>query len=513
MDNDNNAKMPDDNFEPPAAGSEIKPSSEHVGESPGKAFDSVIPTQAPSQDTEMASVSSDSAGASMDQPAVSNNEQHPANTSSSTSGVGMKNWVTKNIIAVVIAGVLLIGGSAAAYVGVVVPNRPENIWARALNNTAKGYDSLLEKQGETITDLNTAKIIGDYRVESSGVVIEGNFQSESDQKVSKSAIDMKIMNSTINAEILTEISEENQYPDIYAKIDGLAAFQSLAAGTNLEGLITQVDGKWFVLEGSLLGQMLQAAEREQDAGSPEIKTEDITELFKAIGTVNRTYVFTTDKSKSIFNEVNFIDKEQRNNRATHHYQVTPNKVNLKSYAAELTKIISESNVYKTYYPDSGSIDVTGVNEAIDNLSGNEIIDVWVDSTTKLLQAVRFKNQETQDQYVEIGLNYTGSVEYPFYLELKDGEKESMKLQITLYSDKEGAEVSLEADSEVTKFDLNGTVTFTNDPIIIEKPAEAIPISTLIEQLFGGFMPVSLQENSISPSAFTGLDEFPLEADF
>lgn len=558
MDKDNNSNTPDTPIQLPEIGSEIKPSTDaprshtqpdqvlESGNNQTQAPFSDISAKAPSQesvapdstDTSVdnaaknsfagetapdaisdksalgaapdtsplnSSVQSAAAGSEPASPAV-----QPA-SSAPSSGSGKKPWQSKGLVAAVIAAMLLMGGSAGAYFGIVVPNQPENVWEKALGNTARGYDALLDKQ-QSGEDLSSGKVEGDYRVEVDGSAFDGGFQAEYDKKSSKTTFDVGIMGSRINAEILTELSETSQYPDIYAKVDGLDAFQSMAAGTELSGLITQLEDQWLVADRSLFEQMFQSSEASEAA---QLSAEDVVALLQSIGEVNRSYVFTTDESKSIFGEVNFIAKEDRNSRATHHYQVTPHKENLKAYVNELGRVISESALYKTYYSEDGDFNTDGLLASIDRLSGTEIVDVWVDSTTKLLHAVRFNDQGEEGEYLEIGLKYTGGSEYPFYLEAKAGNDNVSKLDVTYKEDTNEIKFGLQVTGEYMNMMINATATFSNDTVTIEKPTQAKPVIELIQQLFlgNGFVPGTMSGSVNGLSDLAELENFPLETDF
>jgi hypothetical protein len=79
--------------------------------------------------------------------------------------VGAKPKGRKKLVIFSAAGlaVLLLGSSAAAYFGYLVPNKPENIWATAMERTGSGYDKLVEYANST-KDLNTIKVDGNYKL-------------------------------------------------------------------------------------------------------------------------------------------------------------------------------------------------------------------------------------------------------------------------------------------------------------------------------------------------------------
>lgn len=411
---------------------------------------------------------------------VGSSGAYTPNNAQGPKGKSRKFGKKKALVAGLVISLLLVGGSVGAYYGYIEPNKPENIWSKALSNTSRGYDKLIEYSEEN-KEQTTTKMAGNYRVESEEFPVEGSYSFESDQKNSKSSIDFGITGSRIKVEALTSIPETSPYPDVYLKVDGIKSFEPLM--TNLDPeygqMINQIDGQWYMIDRSLFDQLssLMSAENEGDEADTTFDQADAKALVDAIGSTSKKYVLSSDPSYAVLNASEYVGKETVDGRTQYHYKVKINKDNLKKYVAELKDQVSKTEFFKTLGIPEDQINLEDINKSIDSINDSSKADVWVDGSTKLIRTVRFSKDDSN--YVDVGLKYNGGKEFPFYIKAvgsEEGDKGGVDFTATLNTDNNTLKVKLDAnnegDSGSYKFNMTGDVSFSKDPVNIEKPADA-----------------------------------------
>lgn len=387
----------------------------------------------------------------------------------------------KAVFVAVLIAFLLIGGSAAAYLGWYLPNQPDQVWQKALSNTAAGYDKLLAYE-EGQKGLATTKLTGDYRIEANNTVFDGSYSLEADSKRSKFAFDVGYMGSRIKLNTLTEIKESSPYPDVYVRAEGIDVFEPLVQGTLYEGMPSSVNNQWYFADHSLFDQMVPRYGKEV-----KYSAEDVRALMKAVGEVNREYVFTTDPGKAVLENREYIGEENQDSRSTYHYKVGLNKENTKSYVNAMADKISQTELYKKLAPEGEEkLDTSSLLGDIDELDTAQTADVWVDTGTKLIRTVRFTEKDTEN-YLDIGLKYTGGDEFPFYLNYQGADDNGVSGNIQLTATLNTKDNSVKIDASLDTNDdgatgyVKGLLVRSNDEITFDVPADVKPIT----ELFGG----------------------------
>jgi hypothetical protein len=384
----------------------------------------------------------------------------------------------------VVAILVLLGGSAGAYFGYYLPNQPDQIWKKALSNSATGYDKLNEyydSQGEAS---EKGTLTGNFKVESSSGVVDGNIETKYDPVNSATKIDAGFSGVRLNAEILTNIPEGSQYPDIYAKVDGLEGLDELMgaeAGSFIEGFNDQ----WYFVDHTLFDQIAKMSEESETEVTAPTK-EDVDAIVLAFGQVNREYIFTDDPNKAVLVRKQDVGREKLNDRDVYHYKVSYNKENLKSYTEALKNAMKNTKL-KDYIGDSEFDKLTS---SIDGLSGQEEADVWVDMKTKLVRQIRFTDSENQGSHMDLALNYNGGDEYPFLITIVNDEEDykgTTNIGITLNTDTNEVKFNLDGEETIAgdtaKFNLNGTLKSSGESVEFNKPQDT---KSLLEA-FGGLM--------------------------
>jgi hypothetical protein len=403
----------------------------------------------------------------------------------------------KKKLALIIAAVVLVlgGGSAAAYFGIIVPNKPENLWKSSLENTAKGYDKLVE-YGNSQKDIKGGKLKGTFKFESKDTVVDGNIESQYDDKVSVTKIDAGLAGTRFNLELMTNIPEGTTNPDIYAKVSGLKGIDSVlgAAGGGIGQSLEQYDNQWYTVDHTLFDQYQKSADNTGAA----IQPQDVVDFAKAAGEVNREYLFTTKSEKAVFSVKENVGKETVDNRSVYHYKVAINKENAKAYSKALCEKVVSTKFYKAVNVGKSEEDLkkecsdTGY---LDDVKDASTADVWVDTKTRLIRKTRFTDSKNTNNYVDVGLDYNGGDEYPFVISVvgkDEGSKSEGKaaFRLTLNTKKNNATVSVDVDgkegSEPIKFTLKATLDPSKDKVEFKKPEGVKSLLEAFGGLFGGF---------------------------
>ncbi len=168
--------------------------------------------------------------------AVSYNEQASSSTNKSFRP-------SKKLLVPVIAALVLLGGSTAAYFGYVVPNKPQNVLAKAVQN------SLL---AQSLTSTGTINIT------SSGVSGKVDYTAKVDNN--SHALDLNLDTTISGVEIPVELMSANG--NLYFKIGNLTTVEGLisqfgaAFGANTQQFESKlnkaVSNQWIVVDSTLV---------------------------------------------------------------------------------------------------------------------------------------------------------------------------------------------------------------------------------------------------------------------
>ncbi len=395
----------------------------------------------------------------------------------------------------VAAAVLILGGGAGAYLGLILPNSPEHLWASALDNTARGYDRLITYADEQ-KDSKGFKSKGSFKVEG-GVVVDGTFEVAANEKTSLAKLDAGAAGTRIVLEARFVVPENAELPDIYIKATGLKGIDGLfgqsVLGRASQQLITSLENQWIAIDHTALAQ-LEAQVTEP--GSPSLTRDDYIAIARAVGEVNRDYLLSDSPDKAVLTVAQAIGKDKRGDRDTYHYKVGYHKEHLKAYVTALRDRLKQTKLAEIA-PDKNIEKMFGYEDmlkSIDKLKGTGQADVWVDTGTKLIRAVRFTNHEKPDNFFEMGLNYDGGHEFPFVVTAKstEGAQAEGMLNLTLDSKANTLKVVVDAkfgkDTETTALTVTATLEPTNETLNVTVPEGAKPWAEALDGLFGGYAP-------------------------
>lgn len=270
------------------------------------------------------------------------------------------------IPAAVIGAVLLVGGSAAGYFGIIVPNKPENVLKAALENTAKQTKTKFEGKFSFESTDPAAE------VKAVNVTMKG--EGDSEAKEFQSEFEMTASGVKLPFEV------RKVDTSLYVKVGDLSTIKSLATAAAPEyGAIIDVANEklanqWIEFDETLLKQ----AEYDCTLNTSfALTAEDIKLLQQRYQEVP----FTTVKNTS---------SDTVNGRAAYKYELELDD----NKAAEYVKGLDELSAVKKLKECTKEEDPLDSEE----LADDDItpITIWVDKSTKTLSKF-VMNSTKQDE--------------------------------------------------------------------------------------------------------------------
>lgn len=413
-----------------------------------------------------------------------------------------KSGLTAVMIAAVVTFVLL-GAGAAAYVGVILPNKPDRVWHTALLNTATGYDKLID-YSITQKDVKGVSFNGSYKF-TGNVVADGTLKGSTYQGNTIITSDIGASGVRVNFESRALTASGQKNPDIYVKVRGVKGLSGLLGPSydSLAPTINAVDNQWFVVDHTLLDQVEASAlkKRQSLSSRPLLTSEDVTAIARAVGEVNRQYLWTDDQDKSVLVVQKSLGKISKDGRATYHFQTGVNKAHLKTYVAALKDKLKTTPVTKLLAGKNleDAINYSDLLKSIDKINESDHAEVWVDAKTKLIRTVRFSNPKNTNSHLDVGLNYNGGDSFPFVVNLAGDKGETVNMALTLNTKTNVVDTTVDIESKPPKTldsdrrtseQLSGKVRLTFAPlsrsVTIEKPTGAKSLIEILGPLLGGF---------------------------
>jgi hypothetical protein len=142
---------------------------------------------------------------------------------------------------IALAAVLVIGlGSAAAYVGIIVPNQPANVLKMAFIN------SLQQTQSSTSGTFSAT----------GGGIYKGTFSTAEDTAAKAVDAQLNLTVSGVNFSVETRLVNQN----LYVKVGDLGTIAGLvngfypSAGSLVQSLSSDLSNKWIVIDSTLIDQ-------------------------------------------------------------------------------------------------------------------------------------------------------------------------------------------------------------------------------------------------------------------
>jgi hypothetical protein len=412
----------------------------------------------------------------------------PEIISANSQPPGKTKLYKKPLLAVPLAVLVLLAGSAGAYFGYYVPNQPQNIWKTALTRTGKGYDKLTQYAVTQFKADSGLKLDGKFQT-SGFFSSDGTFSGDSDKDNGEFTASVSAGGVKVNTDVRL-LKSSTSTPDIYFKIDGIQGLGDLVSGfigPQYKNAINNLNGKWYFIDHSLFDQISSG-----NGNNLQISSADVNSVLKAIGDASKQNVFTSDPDKMAFTVKKEVGKEKQDGRSVYHYVAGINKDNLKNYINALCDNLKQSNLKKYFNGDAQStadaIGCSTASKSVDNFDTSRTADVWVDLHTKLIHKVRITDTKNKDNYFELAQDYQGGDKFPFAMNFhsKDsGLTNDSSINLTLDTKANSLEFKAQTtDSGADNLKASAELTISphSGKVNVQKPDGAENIIQLLNDL-------------------------------
>jgi hypothetical protein len=411
-----------------------------------------------------------------------------------------------------LVAVLLLGGGAFAYQSVVL-NSPENIWKTSMQNTAKGLkafnavDKLASGGANFKGSFNLDKPTG----------ASASFEGKTKDLSSSVSGSVSAVGSKVDFNLNTIKAEGSEYPDVYFKVKGLASVPQVAQIG--PGLLTQVEDKWFFADHTLLAQGAQQALQATDvpkAANVTMNEQDIKNIREKFADVMAQYVFTTDEAKSIVKRTGEPVSEDFEGRASVKYVVEPQKENMKAFLTAMKQAVKDTKLKDLIEANGSTVDdslkLDDIFKTIESMKPEEYrAEVWADKSLKYVRNIRFTDDNNDSDgkgVINIGLNYTGGDDFPFYLKADGTDSDNTQIKFSLSDtiNRASGKMTVAFDADMggasgVKANMKLETEPSKDDVKPEKPSGARNIMELFSQFTGG------SSSSLTQQEQSLLDDF------
>jgi hypothetical protein len=423
-----------------------------------------------------------------------------------------KKGVSKRLLLAIIVIVLLVGGVAAAYFGYY--KNPSVILSQSLDNTSKGYDKLIDYANtQAKTDYKGVVTEGTYSFKNGDTTTDGSLSYKSDGQASEATFDIGLGVTRVEADVMTIPAKSGSTPDVYLKASGLQGLGTLLGSAELNSTLNQLSDKWIVIDHTLIDNIANSAGASTEADIQPPSRQQIFDELEAFGKVNKDYLFTTDKDKSVTTVVKKIGAEEVDGHSTYHYKMGFNKDNVKKYITAQQNALNASQlgawIKKNDYEKTVNKAFDDMKDSANDISSKDTFDLWTDTDKRIVYKIRVADTDNAaTNYADIGLNYTGGDNYPFFLTGvtdTDGDTTSSKVTATLNTKTNSlkfvADLTGESSGSNYSFKLDATSKPSNETLKLKAPSGAQPLSQVLDQAgLGGLLEYYTQQASASASS-------------
>ncbi len=343
----------------------------------------------------------------------------PQSFSQTSAATASKGSGKLKIALIALAGVFVLGGgSAAAYFGVMLPNKPENVLKAAFKNTASQKNV-------------TAKITAEGKADSVAYKSTITTKSNRDKKTLGLDASVTVSGFTFTGEAryvdksaYVKVGDLSNITDIISSAAGLSsdsADQQYA--TMITDLSKKVANQWYEVDSTLLKQANADCVLESDISINDSDYKLLADAYE----------------KNPFVAIDSSTSDSVDGKSATKFQLTIDEKKANSYGSDLEKTslfkkVSECDKSADSSGSGATLDKDVTNELSDSLSGDgkSSFTLWVNKKTKTIARVAFQTDP------------------------KDEKSSGMSATID--------------------------ATFDYSPVIIEKPADSKPITTLISEV-------------------------------
>lgn len=433
-------------------------------------------------------------------PALGEHQIFPPDSNSPSSSGGRS--LNKRLLLIIITAVLLVLLIAGYVFGYYLPNKPENVYKTGLDRSGDAMQMILDKAIEqgTYDKFKKSEITATMDINYAGQNIKGDFTTkfdgsklDTDLNASFPSGDSKQVD--LGLSVLSQKADNKEFPDTYLNIRGVKA---LGADLFLPG-IGKYDGKWLAVTSDYLQSLANeygidsAAQKKNTDNYPTF--DEISSLIRDAYGVTNEYVLTSDPSKAVFVNKQYLGKEDVEGVGTYHYEVGLNKDNYKAYCEAVSNVFLSNQAYKKLIGTSdeqienqkqGTED--DCQQSSDGIKDDDTFEMWVDSKYKLIKKVRIYSGEDKGEYYELGQNYNGGEEINLFFGFHS-DKGNFDSKVAFTTDLNTGESSSEitfsgGKDESGKYD--GKITVSAKPLSgdfeITKPSNTVNIEKVLKDI-------------------------------
>lgn len=417
-------------------------------------------------------------------------------------GGGKKLWLGGLLVLII---VLLICGYAF---GVYLPNKPSAMYQSGLENSAKAADRLIDyAQQEDTAGYESAKFSGQVNY-SGAFAADINFTGQADKKSNSDVkLNGDIMGEKVGVNIKTIQAKNTLSPDLYFQVNNVKKLLDQNGMNALDSL----DGQWLKVDHTLIDyfspQALGAQGGFQKADLPT--TSELNDAMSKIESVNKDYLFTTDSTKAVLTNPDFIGKDTVDGHTQYHYKVSYDKAHLQAYIDAEQKALDSSSL-NTWSKKvnqgknlSDAMDFKSLKKSVASAPSDYKFDLWVNKDTRLVSKVQFVDPKHDYNQFTLSQNYVGGDNYPLsfdYTGKDDNGKPNngqLDLNINSSTHKINLKVNIDAydNGAPVKTKLTLDVTPNKNLIKVVAPSGAESINDLLGELGLGGTAQATQKSS------------------
>lgn len=415
--------------------------------------------------------------------------------------------MTKPVWAVLIV-LLLIIGAAAYYFG--YHKNPSVIYSQSLKNTGAGYDKLISYAEERQkSDFRSTTGQGSFRIESDDFKSDGKMALKADKNNTQFSFDFGLAGNRVEFDSRFLMSSSGN-PDIYLKAKGIKGLGTLIGNPALDTHLAALEDTWVIIDHSLLDSMSDQA-GGGTAGAPP-SDEQIIDLMRRVGDVNKRHVFTADQNEAVLKVVKNHGSQTIDGINTHHYETVINKDNAKKYLSAQRAAVKDSKLRPWLkangYESMVDRQFDDMQEAVNQTRDQDRIHLWVNSDRRLVYKVRLpERKDPANRYLDIGLAYKGGDSYPFFVAGQSSEgRDLSKFNLTGTLDAKTDEIKLvlvasSTGREAYKFNASFTLKPSRDLLKVQKPSGAKPLAQVMSEIgLGGLLGPAPTPQPTGPAA-------------
>ncbi len=321
-------------------------------------------------------------------------DQTPAMNGANSKG----NRVNKKVFAIaigVLAGILLIGGGfAAAYYGVIVPNKPENVLKQALVNTAKEKNMALDGRYE-MSSIDTSK---EDAIPAVKLAFDGKTNVEQKQSELKLNITVSGVSLPVDARLIDGVA--------YIKVGDLSTISPLLSGyapsagfdaATVKPLIDDVSGllsnQWIEFDSTLLDQ----------AGASCVVDSSFTLTNKDITLLEDQF------TKNPFAKIDSHSDDTVDGKSAIKYQISIDDDKLAEFGKD--KKLEQLSFIKTLKECPGTKDSSVSSIAGPGDGDITPLTIWVDKDTKRIAKLAGQSTKQDAEKSNLKASFSATVSY------------------------------------------------------------------------------------------------------